>query len=242
MIKRLLKWLLRIAAVLVLLFILLLVFKDAILRTLAEARIREQTGMDAKIGKFSVGLLSPVVSIEDFKLYNTAEFGGTLFLNIPELHVEFDPVALARRKLRITLMRFNLAELDIVKNAAGKTNVLSFAAKTQAQGKESATAKLQQAGFTFAGIAVLNLTLGKVRFIDLKDKRQNREFQLGVKNVLFKNVKSERDFGLKLFVVMWQNGTNAGLTPGNILMQYLSGKTGHAQSLVQDLLDVPPKR
>ena len=32
---------------------------------------------------------------------------------------EYDPAALARHELHITLMRFNLGELDVVKNQAG---------------------------------------------------------------------------------------------------------------------------
>src|SRR5215469_13529893 len=129
MIKWSIKWALRIVVLAVVLVVLLLVFKDTVLRMMAEHQIRAETGMDVKIGRFSSGLFSPVVTIENLKLYNTPEFGGTEFLIIPELHIEFDAQALAEQKVRIKLMRFNLAELDVVKNFAGETNIVSMMKK-----------------------------------------------------------------------------------------------------------------
>ena len=61
----------------ILLVVALVLSKDTILKALLERQIRAQTGMDAKIGKLSVGLLSPVATVEKFKLYNAPEFGGT---------------------------------------------------------------------------------------------------------------------------------------------------------------------
>ena len=60
------------------------------------------------------------------KIYNPPNFGGTLFLDIPEIHVEYDRAALAKKEIHITLLRFNLGELDIVKNQAGQTNIFSL--------------------------------------------------------------------------------------------------------------------
>src|SRR6185437_3138981 len=119
--KWLFKWAFRVIALAILAVVLLLVFKDTILRKVGEHQIRVETGMDVKIGRFSSGLFSPVVTIENLKLYNTPQFGGTEFLIVPELHVELDAEALAAHKLKIKLVRFNLAELDVVKNQAGQT-------------------------------------------------------------------------------------------------------------------------
>src|SRR4051812_29000779 len=127
--RRLFKWALRIAILLVVAIVLLLVFKDSIFRMMAEHQIREETGMEVKIGRFSSSLLSPVVTIENLRLYNTAEFGGTEFMVVPELHIEVDADALAKQKLRIKLMRFSLAELDVVKNQSGETNIVTMLAK-----------------------------------------------------------------------------------------------------------------
>src|SRR5450759_3842994 len=130
--KWLFKWIFRLVLLLVVLIVALLLSKDPIMKAVLEQRIRARTGMDVKIGKISVGVLSPVVTIENFKLYNRPEFGGTPFLDISELHVEYDRAALAARKLHIILLRFSLVELNIVRNEAGQTNLVSLMGKTDA--------------------------------------------------------------------------------------------------------------
>ena len=163
--RRLFKWTLRVTLILAALVVLLFVFKDSIIRAITERRIRDRTGLEVSIGRLSAGVFSPTLTIENLKLYNTAEFGGTPFLIVPELHLECDPVALAEHKLRITTMRLNLAELDIVKNEAGKTNVISLAAHVEKRMREQ-RARDHSASWKFDGIDTLNLTLGTARLID----------------------------------------------------------------------------
>ena len=209
----LIKWLLRLILLVVVLVVLLLVFKDSMLRVVAENRIRRQTGMEVKIGKFSSGIFSPVVTIENLKLYNTAEFGGTLFLDIPELHLELDPLALAQRKLRITLARLNLAELDVVKNEAGQTNISGIKNKLDAGSSKTNGFQGFLGNLKFDGIEVLNLSLGKAEFIDLKDSKNNRELHLDLQNQIFKNVKSDADVYGILFMVWLRSGGKFSLAP-----------------------------
>jgi hypothetical protein len=145
--KWLFKWLFRLFLLAVVLIVILLLSLNSILRVYVEHRIRAQTGMDAEIGKFSVGLTEPTVTIQNFKLYNPPDFGGTPFLDIREIHVEYDRAALARHELHLTLLRFNLGELDIVKNEAGRTNIFSLGvtlpSKKSGGGKSAADFKKQ---------------------------------------------------------------------------------------------------
>ena len=213
---RLLKWIFRLAFLAAVLLVALVLSKDAIIRTLAERRIRAETGMDVKIGKFSVGLLSPVVTIKDFKLYNPPAFGGIPFVTIPELHVEYDRLALAQRRLHITLLRFSLAELSVVKNEAGQTNIISLMSKVGGKppsgGERGSRGSARADKFEFAGVDVLNLSLGKLRFIDLKSPQLSRELSLNLHDQILKNVKSEADlFGVLLLVWMRSGGSMSGL-------------------------------
>jgi uncharacterized protein involved in outer membrane biogenesis len=208
--KWLFKWAFRLALLLVVLVVVLVLSLDAIVKTVVERQIRAETGLDAKIGKCSVGILSPVAGLENFKLYNTAEFGGAPFIDIPELHVEYDRAALSAGKLHVTLMRFNLAEFDVVRNEAGQTNIVSLLARTQATSSKNGAAK-RASEPQFTGVDVLNLSLGRVKFIDLKDPRQNREWPLNIQNQVFKNVKSAGDFGgLALFIALRGGGNLTG--------------------------------
>jgi hypothetical protein len=186
--------------------VILLLSLNSILRVYVEHRIRAQTGMDAEIGKFSVGLAEPTVTIQNLKLYNPPDFGGTPFLDIREIHVEYDRAALARHELHLTFVRFNLGELDIVKNEAGRTNIFSLGvtlpSKKSGGGKNAANFK-KQTGFEFAGIDVLNVSVGTVKFIDLKDQRNNRTQKIGLDNCVMKNVKSEADLaGLAVLIAL----------------------------------------
>src|ERR1017187_7109442 len=158
--KWLFKWLFRLFLLAVVLIVILLLSLNSILRVWAEHRIRAQTGMAAEIGRFSLSLTEPTGTIQNFKLYNPPSFGGTLFLDIPEIHVEYDRAALARHEIHLTLLRFNLGELDIVKNQAGQTNIFvpnlkSPGGKSGGSGNALANFK-KQSGFDFTGIDQLD--------------------------------------------------------------------------------------
>lgn len=205
--KRILKWVcgaLLLIAVVLTIFLLSL---DTILRAVVENRIRAQTGMTAEIGKFHLGLTEPIVTIKDFKIYNPPEFGGTPFLNIPEIHVEYDRDALAKNQIHVTLMRFNLGELVIVKNEAGQTNLLSLGVTMPKQDKPGGNQGLKEfkerTGLEFKGIDVLNVSVGSAKFIDLKNPANNREQKISIENQVIKNVQSPADLaGLALLVAL----------------------------------------
>ncbi len=204
--KWLFKWLIRLFLLAVVLIVILLLSFNSILRVWAEHRIRAQTGMDAEIGRFSLSLTEPTVTIQNLKLFNPPDFGGTPFLNIPEIHVEYDRAALARHEIHLTLLRLNLAELDIVRNEAGRTNIFSLGAtwppKKSGGGNGAADFK-KQTGFEFKSIDALNVSVGTMKFINLKDPRLNRTQKIGLENCVMKDVKSQADLaGLAVLVAL----------------------------------------
>jgi hypothetical protein len=162
--------------------------------------------MDAEIGRFSVGLTEPTVTIQNFKLYNPPDFGGAPFLDIREIHIEYDRAALARHELHLTLVRFNLGELDIVKNEAGRTNIFSLGVPltSKKSGASNSLADIKkQTGFEFKSIDVLNVSVGTAKFIDLKDPSNNRTQKIGLDNCVLKNVKSQADLaGLAVLIAL----------------------------------------
>jgi len=203
--KRLLKWIFRLFLLAVVLVVILLLSLNSILRLYLEHQIHARTGMEAEIGKFSLSLTQPTITIQNFKLYNPPDFGGTPFLDIREIHAEYDPTALARRRLHLMLLRFNLSELDIVKNEAGKTNLFSIAgsASIKRSGARCKAEFTRQTGFEFTGIDVLNVSIGTFKFIDLKDQRRNRTQNVGLENCKLQNVHSPTDLaGLALLVAL----------------------------------------
>ena len=102
MIRSIFKWALRLVLLLVVLVVIAVFSIDPILRVVMENRIRAQTGMDAEIGRFRLGLTEPTITITDLKLFNPPSFGGTLFLDISEIHAEYDRCACQKRSPRHT--------------------------------------------------------------------------------------------------------------------------------------------
>ena len=206
--KKLLKWFFGLVLLLVVVVVIFFLSLDSILRVVAENRIRAQTGMDAEIGEFHVGLFEPVVTIKNFKIHNPPAFGGTPFLNIPEIHIEYDRDALKKDQIHITLMRFNLGELDIVKNEAGQTNLFSLGVALPAKGTKTSGAQSlaefkQKTGLNFEGIDVLNVSVGSAKYIDLGNPGNDREQKIGIDNLVMKNVRTPADLaGLGVLVAL----------------------------------------
>lgn len=193
---RIFKWLFILVVALVAIVVGLVLSKDSIARAAAEQQIRARTGMDVKIGKFSIGLLSPVVTIQNLRLYNTPEFGGAPFLDVRELHVEFDRAAFVDRKLRIKLLRLDLAELTFVKNDAGRTNFQSVV-NLDAPRKTGQTNAIE-----FAGIDVANISVGRVRSLNLKNPLKNREWNANLRDQVFRDIKTPGD-AYAVLVLLW---------------------------------------
>jgi hypothetical protein len=232
--KFIFKWLLRLFLLAVVLAVIFFLSLDSILRVVIQHNIRKQTGMDAEIGKFYFGLTRPVVEIKDLQLFNPAEFGGTPFLNIPEIHVEYDRAALRQNQIHITLLRFNLGELDIVKSQDGQTNIFVFGlqvpkkeAAAKSGGADLAEFK-KQTGMDFKGIDCLNVSVGKFRYLDLQDQNNNQEQKIGIENCVITNVTSAADLvGLGVFV---------GLRSGDFFKPLVDPNNSGAGGSAQDLL------
>ena len=214
MIKFFFKWAFRLflaaVALVVVAIVVLLLSYNSILRVVIEHNIRAQTGMDAEIGSVNFALTAPTIHIQNFKLYNSRDFGGTPFLDIPEIYVEYDYAALAKKEIHVTLMRFNLGELDIVKNQAGQTNIFSLGVKLPSKKSGGGQPKInfkKQTGYDFTGIDVLNVAVGKLKYIDLKDPQNNREQEIGLDNCVMKDVKNTTDLnGLAVLVALRSGG------------------------------------
>jgi uncharacterized protein involved in outer membrane biogenesis len=201
--KTLFKWLVRLAVTLAFAAVLLLVvgvlLKDVIAKSIAERNLRDSTGMDAKISKLEVNLSTPTVNLEGLKLYNRPEFGGSTFLDLPELRIEYVPGDIRNGKLHFKTVRLHLAEVHVVKNKDGKTNIdmLQKESKKKSSGQKDKTDK---PGVDFGGIDTLYLTVGKIRITDESDPRNNEIIDVGIKDEVGKNLKDEAA------ITQWFNG------------------------------------
>lgn len=206
------KWTFRFGLVFVVVVALAVLMFDRVVRNLAVSKIRAQTGMETSIGKLRLHFLPPGIQLENLKLINTPEFGGTTFLDLPELRVELDREALSSRELRIKNLRLNLAELNIVVNKAGKTNTTALQERADQLKKEGGDQKPEkkrkQSPPEFKGLDKANVCLGTLRYTDLRDPDATRSYNFGVTNMVLENIKSKEELVPQLFIALLRSGVN----------------------------------
>lgn len=203
------RWGFRLLILLIVLLVAFLLSIDAIARAVVERRLRAETGLDVRIGSLSVGLLSPVVTIENFKLYNKPEFGGSPMLDMPELHLVYDRNELMKRRLRCKLVRVSLAELNLVQSAQGRINcpLMSIAPLPTNSPALKMLASQRVAGFQFLGIDTLNLSVGRITALHMKDPKQVKELNMQLRNRIVTNIESVEALGFQLgFLVLEKKG------------------------------------
>ncbi len=198
--KWLFKWVFRLLLLAAVLLVALLLGKDPLGKEIIRYQLRARTGLEAAVGRVSVGIFSPVVDVERLRIYNSAEFGGALLLDAPEVHVEYDRPSLLNNRLRLKLVRLRIAELNVVRSGAGRTNLLHLDWKNPIRAFKSARQ------MSFPEIEVLNLSLDRVRFLDLDHPRRNREFRANLDNQIFRNIRSMDDLRGLLFLLWLRSG------------------------------------
>jgi hypothetical protein len=201
MIKFIFRWAFRLLILAIVLVVALVLLKDEIIKNIAEKQIRQSTGMDVKIGALHVSLTQPVFNLENLVLYNTAEFGGGTFLDVPDLHLEYHPDT-SKREMRLKLVRLNVRELNIVENMQGRTNFTSIAGALEKMQSDRTNSNQR----VFKGIDTLNLSVGKVRYINMRMPKRNQEINLALHNEIVQNVRTWEDMGSLLFRILLRAG------------------------------------
>ncbi|HEY3914751.1 MAG TPA: hypothetical protein VGN61_09720 [Verrucomicrobiae bacterium] len=193
--KRPIRWLLRIALGLFVLGIIAVVafflLFDNIVRGVVVRRLHSVTGMEVKMTAMRIGFRNPTITITGLKLYNTPEFGGALCLDIPEVHLEYDPQAMRAGSIHLPLLRLNLAQVGVVRDKKGKSNFDAIAKQEKLEKQSEDKAHAAQS-FKFTGIDTLDFSFGKLSVSDLRSGRE-QEVAFNITNQVFHNVKSEGD-------------------------------------------------
>ena len=205
--KTIFRWLFRIFIVLLILLIAAVLLLDTIVKEVIIYRVHKQSGLDVKIGKLDIGLLNPRITAENVVIYNKS---GSPLLDVPELHLEYDRSALSSNEIHLTLVRFNLAALNILEDTNGVLNLDRLQKGIEAAFGETETAKKKGIRFKFTGIDRLHLNLvGKTSFLSAKQPGRNLELKLDTRNTVFTNViANDLRLGAVFAVILLKNGVN----------------------------------
>jgi hypothetical protein len=203
--KFLLKWAFRLFLVLLVLLAVLALSFDAIVTSLAESRLSKQTGLEVRLDKLELRPWSGRARLERLVIHNPADFGGGPLINVAEVAVEYDPALAKERKLHLSLLRFHLAELHVIVNQDGQSNLDGVRRTVEAVRRGQRVARTN-APMEFAGLDMLNLTLGKGTWTDLRQSGTPREFDLGIRNEIVRDVKDARELITKLTPILVRAG------------------------------------
>lgn len=199
--KFLIRWAFRFAVFIVVLIVAAVLLKDLILAVMAERNIENSTGLDAQIGEFQMGFLSPTITFKDLVLQNKKEFGGDALLNVPDLHIEYDRIGMAQGKLHLPVLRLHLAKLHIVEGKDGRNNFTELVAKLQETLKTKGLQDLD-----FDRIDTLRLTVREVQYTSLKDPAKSWRQDLGIQDEVVTDVQEWSDLQGLLLKVLARQG------------------------------------
>ena len=202
--------------------------------------------MNVKIGKFTLGLRSATVHIENFVLENTAEFGGETFVDMPELFIEYDRDALRSGKLHLKRVRISINKVHVVENQEGKRNADELQKHQGKTKSRNAPSNENEPKLAFTGVDMLDVSIRTVQFTSFKNRDQNLEHDLEIRHEVFKNLKTDQDFqtaaallALKAGGSLWLSGEFPNL--GTLLMR--GSKAGKETKNILEGLSAPlPKQ
>jgi uncharacterized protein involved in outer membrane biogenesis len=208
--KLLLRGAFRLLILLVMLLVAALLLLNTAVRKIAEYQLSKKSGLKIKIGSVDVGWKSPYFSASNLVIYSRAEFGGAPMIELPELEVQYDREALKTHQLHCTLVRLNLASINIIEDKSGRKNIedlpgyARFLAPTNAGGRSLATFM----GVKLTRIDNLNLTLGKATYRRFQSQDKIEELSLNVKHQQFSHIENEQDLRSALLVALLRSGVN----------------------------------
>ena len=111
--KKALGW---IAAALVVLVFTLFLARNVIARKSVEYGAKKITGFPLTIGSVDLKLFSSKLDVHDLKLMNPPEFQEKMFVDMPELYVDYRLPSMFSRVPHVNDMLINIKQLVIVKN------------------------------------------------------------------------------------------------------------------------------
>ncbi|MCL4177169.1 MAG: AsmA family protein [Verrucomicrobia bacterium] len=181
--KKLFKWVFRVVVLVLALASLVVLFRNPILRILAEQQVRQETGMETILGRVRIDLRSPVVRLENVRLISPSEFGGRLFLDLPEIQLEYDSVALLFRRIRLRRVSFRLDEIRLVRTAQGRTNLDVL---REHLGEGRLAARLAHWDWQYDGTETVVFAVGRLNYLDAREPEKSQEVYVGAREVTLK--------------------------------------------------------
>jgi hypothetical protein len=107
---------------LVALLLILFLALNFIARKAVEVGVTKVTGFPLQIGSVNVGLWNGQLDVRDLRLMNPADFEDKMFVDMPQLYVDYQLGSMLKRAPHINDMLINIKQLVVVTNNKGESN------------------------------------------------------------------------------------------------------------------------
>lgn len=206
------KTLLRLIVVLLVLAAALYIGRNYIARQSVEAGVTKMTGFPLNIGSLDLDLFQNRIAIRDLSLLNPSEFKEPVFVEMPELTVDYDASSMLSGTPHLPSLVVDLKRIVIVRTKTGDSNAMKLKGVLGGGGK------------SHYKIDSLRLKIGSV---ELKDYKLGNPMEKSIALNLdetYKNFTDATDINrLVLLTVM----KKAGLPSIGIDLGQLSGSLGN---------------
>jgi hypothetical protein len=187
------KLLLRILIGVVVLLVVLFLARNFIARKSVEIGATKATGFPLTIGSVDVGLFSSKLDVRDLKLMNPPDFPEKMFVDMPQLYVDYRLGSMFSGAPHVNDMLINIKQLVIVKNDKGDSNAMKLKGVVSPPGSTSSTKY---------SVDKLRIHVGTVTTVDRSGKR--KDIPLNV-DATYNNITDSTDISrLVLLTVMSQ--------------------------------------
>ena len=128
-------------ATLIVLVAILFLARNVIARKSVEYGAKRITGFPLTVGAVDLQLFSSKVDVHDLKLMNPPEFQEKMFVDMPELYVDYRLLSMFSGAPHVNDMLINIKQLVIVKNNKGESNAQKLKGVVSSGGGSSKSSK-----------------------------------------------------------------------------------------------------
>ncbi len=194
---------------LIILFAILAIAKNSIIKSAIEIASKQVMGVDTDIDQFSLSIIKQSVSIKGLRLYQPESFPEGIFIDITEISTTCKAAPLLNKEIHIPKLVLNLKEVILIKDKSGNLNVdaLKIAGKEKSKDHDKKTKIAFQ-------IDEMILTVEKVIYkkYGQDDKPVIKAFDIGIKDKKYENISSPEQLASKIIgTVLAPMATKAGL-------------------------------
>lgn len=221
-------------AVVAVLLVTLFLARNFIARKSVEIGTKRITGFPLTIGSVDLGLFSSKIDVHDLKLMNPPDFPEKMFVDMPQLFVDYRLGSMIGGAPHVNDMLINIKQLVVVKNNRGESNAQKLKGVVSSNGGSTKSSKY--------AVDKLRIHVGTVAIKDFSRARPyERNITLNV-DATYRNITDSTDISrLVLLTVMSQVRLPDIGVNMNDLKKNLGDVTNQAGQALKGATDVADK-